>query len=268
MDVATFKEHSKAMWAAGDYDLVAERIWSVGERLVARVGIRPEEHVLDVACGTGNAAIPAARQGARVTGVDLTPALFRAARARAVAANVEVDWVEGDAEALPFDDETFDVVLSTFGCMFAPRHEIAAAEIVRVLRPGGRLGIASWTPEGVIGDFFAAIGAHLPPSPPFASPPVLWGDPEHVRSLFLGTGVEVEFEHDQVDFRFGSVPETVDFYETKFGPLVKARELLEPEGQWDAVHLDLVALYEEHVDARSGALAFPGEYLVTLGRKT
>jgi SAM-dependent methyltransferase len=267
MDVATFKEHNRSMWAAGNYDLVAERILGVGEGLVARVGIRPGEDVLDVACGTGNATIPAARAGAHVVGADLTPELFDAARRHASDAGVEVTWIEGDAEALPFGDESFDVVVSTFGCMFAPRHELAAREIARVLRPGGRIGVASWTPEGVIGDFFGAVGAHLPPPPSFASPPIMWGNPDHVRSVFADTGLELAFELASVEFQFGSVHEAVDFYETNFGPLVKAREQLEPQGRWVAAHRDLVALYEEH-EADDGSLTFGGEYLVTTGRKS
>jgi len=267
MDVATFKQANRTMWAAGNYDIVAERILSVGERLVSRVGVRQGEDVLDVACGTGNATIPAAQAGARVVGADLTPELFDAARRRAADAGVEVDWVEGDAEALPFDDESFDVVVSTFGCMFAPRHELAAREIARALRPNGRVGVASWTPEGVIGDFFGAVGAHLPPPPSFASPPIMWGNPDHVRSLFADAGLGLDFELDSVEFDFDSVHEAVDFYETNFGPLVKARELLEPQGLWGAAHCDLVALYEEH-EGDDGSLTFAGEYLVTTGRKT
>jgi SAM-dependent methyltransferase len=266
MDVATFKQHNRSMWAAGNYDIVAERIWSVGERLVARVDVREGEDVLDVACGTGNATIPAARAGARVVGTDLTPELFDAARRHAADVGVDVTWVEGDAEALPFDEESFDAVTSTFGCMFAPRHDVAAREIARILRPGGRIGVASWTPEGVIGDFFGAVGAHLPPPPSFASPPIMWGNPDHVRSVFAETGLELSFELDHVDFHFDSVPEAVDFYEMNFGPLVKAREQLEPQGLWDAAHRDLVALYEEHED-EGGSLDFPGEYLVVTGRK-
>jgi SAM-dependent methyltransferase len=267
MDIVTFKQRNRTMWAAGNYDIVAERILSAGERLVSRLGIRQGEDVLDVACGTGNATIPAARAGARVVGADLTPELFAPARRHAADAGVEIEWVEADAEALPFDDESFDVVTSTFGCMFAPRHELAAREMARVLRPEGRVGVASWTPEGVIGDFFGAVGAHLPPPPSFASPPIMWGNPDHVRSLFADTGVELSFERDSVEFHFDSVTEAVDFYETNFGPLVKAREQLQPQGLWDAAHRDLVALYEEH-EGDDGSLAFAGEYLVAIGRKT
>ena len=175
------------MWAAGDYARFAPLVAEVGERLVQRAGIRPGDAVLDVACGTGNVAIPAARAGGRVTGVDLTPEHFPAARSRATAAGVAVDWVEGDAEALPFEDDSFDVVLSSFGCMFAPRHAVAAAELARVLRPGGRLGVSAFTDRGAGGDFFRTLGAHLPAPPPFAENPLGWGDAAHVRALFPGS---------------------------------------------------------------------------------
>jgi SAM-dependent methyltransferase len=266
MDVATFKQANRAMWAAGDYDAIAELVWSAGERLVARVGAGPGEDVLDVACGTGNAAIPAAEAGARVVGLDLTPELFARARERAGDAGVEIEWVEGDAEALPFADASFDVVLSTFGCMFTPRHQVAARELARVLRPGGRLGIAAWTPAGFVGDFFRSLGAHLPPLPVFAAPPVLWGDPDYAVALFDGTGVDLELEFDQVDFRFDSVQQAVEEYEANFGPVIATRELLEPEGRWEAAHEDFVALYVGHA-AEDGSLDFPAEYLVIVGRK-
>ena len=267
MDVATFKQVNRTMWAAGNYDAIAELVWGAGERLVRRLGVRPGEDVLDVACGTGNAAIPAAEAGARVVGLDLTPELFERGRTRAEAAGVEIEWIEGDAEALPFADATFDVVVSTFGCMFAPRHEVAAGELARVLRPGGRLGVVAWTPEGFVGDFFRSLGAHLPPPPPFAAPPVLWGDPDHVRSLLGGAGLELEFERDQVEFRFDSARQAVECYETNFGPVIKAREHLEAEGRWEPARADFIELYERHELDEGGSLSFPGEYLIVLGRK-
>ena len=162
-ELTDFKQATRAMWAAGDYARFAPLVAEVGERLVRRAGVRPGDAVLDVACGTGNVAIPAARAGGRVTGVDLTPEHFPAARSRASAAGVAVDWVEGDAEALPFEDDSFDVVLSSFGCMFAPRHAVAAAELARVLRPGGRLGVSAFTDGGAGGDSSARSAPTCPP---------------------------------------------------------------------------------------------------------
>ena len=156
------RERARATWAAGDYDAIVDYIWGVGGDLVDRVGVGDGDRVLDVACGTGNAAIPAAQRGGEVTGLDLTPELLERGRRRAQKEGVTIDWVEGDAEALPFDDASFDVMLSTFGCMFAPRHQVAAAEIARVLAPGGRIGIAAWTPDGTIGDFFRSLSASRP----------------------------------------------------------------------------------------------------------
>jgi SAM-dependent methyltransferase len=264
--LAQFKEQARATWAAGDYDTVSEPLWTAGTSIVRHTAVAPGDEVLDVACGTGNAAVQAAVAGGRVVGVDLTPELFGAARARAAAAGVEIELREGDAEALPFDDASFDVVLSTFGVMFAPRHEVAASELARVLRPGGRLGLCHWTPEGRIGAFFATIGAHLPPLPDFAASPLLWGDEEHLRTLFAGTGIDLRFDREFIDFRFDTVDEAVTFYETKFGPLLKARALLEPEGRWQALHDDFVA-FNEQDQAADGTIDAPGEYLVAVGVK-
>ncbi len=263
-EVAELKSQARAVWAAGDYDAIAELIWPVGERIVRRLEIAPGEEVLDVACGTGNAAIPAARDGGRVVGLDLTGELFGAAEARAEQAGVEVEWAEGDAEELPFADQSFDVVVSTFGAMFAPRHEVAAGEITRVLRPGGRLGLCSWTPEGNVGEFFRLMAAHVPP-PADAAPPTLWGTEDHVRQLF--PELEVEFERELIELRFESVAEAVSVYETKFGPVVTARERLEPEGRWKEMREDLAALFRSHNAALDGGLCFEGEYLVALGRR-
>ncbi len=265
---AVLVEHKRrdlTAWAAGDYPAVGRKI-DVGRRIVRRLDIQPGEDVLDVACGTGNAAIPAAVAGARVTGVDLTPELLRAGRELAAEAGVTVDWREGDAEDLPYGGESFDVVMSTFGCMFAPRHEIAAGELVRVLRPGGRLGLCNWTPEGAVGDFFAVMGRYLPPLPAYASAPPLWGSEDHVRQLFDGSGVRLEFEREIVELQFGSVSEAVEFYATRFGPIVTARQRLEPEGRWPALRDDLWALFERHSASREGVV-WPCEYLVVVGHK-
>jgi SAM-dependent methyltransferase len=258
--LAEMKQHTRAVWAAGDFPAVARTLlWDVGQRLVQRIGIGIGEDVLDVACGTGNAAIRAAEAGGRVVGVDLTPELFTAGRREAAQAGVTIDWVEGDAEALPFEDASFDVVLSTFGCMFAPRHQVAAAELARVLRPGGRLGVCSWTPEGVQGEFFRTLGAYAPPAPAFVQPPLLWGTEQHVQEIFTGTGVRLEFERDSVPELFDSAAESVDFAITKFGPLIMLRPKLEADGTWPELLGKMAAIYDLHL---------PAEYLITLGRKS
>jgi SAM-dependent methyltransferase len=259
-ELAKLKQGARATWAAGDFPAIAQRqLWAVGERVVRRIDVRPGEEVLDVACGTGNAAIRAAEAGGTVVGLDLTPELFEAGRRLAADAGVEVEWVQGDAEELPFADETFDVVLSTFGAMFAPRHEVTAHELARVLRPGGRMALACWTPDGAMGEFFQTVGAFLPPPPPIAEPPTLWGSEPRVRELFDGTGVELSFERDSVSpVPFDSEDEAIEFMTTKFGPLIMARQMTEASGRWEELSGVLGELYGRHTDF---------EYLVTIGRK-
>ncbi len=261
------KKRSRATWAAGDFDAVAELILDVGEAVVGRLGVEPGERVLDVAAGTGNAAIPAAVAGAAVVASDLTPELFEAGRRRAEAAGVELEWVEADAEALPFDDDSFDAVVSTFGHMFAPRHEVAAAEIVRVTRPGGRFGLCCWKPDGKVGTFFATIGKHTGPPPGVTVPPPMWGTVDHCTAMFEGTGVELEFEHATTRMDFADAEEAVDLYETKFGPVVMAKAALEPEGRWEPLREDLLALFEAESEPTESGLGFEAEYLLILGRR-
>ena len=263
-DTATRNAAARAVWAAGDYDAVAQLIWDVGARIVRRLEVRPGEDLLDVACGTGNAAVRGAAAGARVVGLDLTPELFVAARRRAQEAGVAVEWVEGDAEALPFADARFDVVVSTFGAMFTPRQEVAAAELARVVRPGGRLGLCSWTPEGSVGAFFGLLAAHVPPPP--GPPPTRWGSEEFVEGLFAGTGLEFTFEREVVVLRAPSVEDAVSLYETRFGPVIAVRRQLEPEGRWPAMQEELAALLSAHNTATDGTLAYPAEYLVAVAR--
>jgi SAM-dependent methyltransferase len=261
------KQAARETWATGDYDAMMrqERLYEVGASLVSRLGLGLQDSVLDVACGTGNATIPAARTGAQVTGVDLTPRMLEVADERARAAGVQVRWLEGDMEALPFDDDHFDVVVSTFGCQFAARHEVVADELARVLRPGGRLGLCTWTPEGSIGDFFRTVGAHLPPPPPFVDPPLRWGEEDHVRSLFEGTGLDLGFERATWDISHDSVDAAVECYTTTFGPVVQARRRAEAEGTWPQLQEDLRALFERHDTGDGERLVFPAEYLVVLG---
>jgi ubiquinone/menaquinone biosynthesis C-methylase UbiE len=254
------KQGARAAWAAGDYAAIARRqLWPVGERVVRRTAVAPGEDVLDVACGTGNAALRAAQAGARVTGVDITPELLAVGRELAADEGVAIGFVEGDAEALPVEDESCDVVLSVFGCMFAPRHAVAAAELARVLRPGGRLCVTAWTPDGNIGELFALLGSYMPPPPVPVDPPILWGTEDHVRELFEGTGMELTFAREAVEFPpFDSIEEEMEFSTSKFGPLIMARRMLPPE-RFEALLADSRRLLE----AQTG----PAEYLVTTGSK-
>jgi SAM-dependent methyltransferase len=260
------KQRAKAVWSAGDYPSIAEKIAEMGAHTVERLDLKSGEKVLDIACGAGNATIPAARTGAEVTGLDLVPELLAAARANAAEAGVEIEWIEGDAEALPFEDEGFDVVISTVGIMFAPDHRRAAQEAARVLRAGGRLGLANWRPDGTVGRFFQTTASHMPPPPEGFQPPPLWGTEDHVRGLFEGTGVELRFEDAAVRFKFESADEATEMFETKFGPVVTAKRMLEPEGKWEALRADLHATFEEEI-AEGGDDGYPGEYLLTLGEK-
>ena len=252
----------RTTWATGDYDAMMrqEGLYEVGRRLVQAVGVEPGDDVLDVACGTGNATIPAAQVGARVTGLDLTPAMLAKARERA--AGLAIEWIEGDAEELPFADSGFDVVLSTFGCMFAARHGVVADEIARVLRPGGRLGLCTWTPEGVIGEFFRVVGAYFPPES--GDSPLGWGDEQHVRELFEGSGIELSLSRETSDIHHDSPTDAVECYATKFGPIVQAREAL--DDRWPALRADLTDLFTRANVSGSTRVVVPAEYLVVRGR--
>jgi SAM-dependent methyltransferase len=264
--VEDFKQGARATWAAGNWDEVSSLIAGVGPALLDTVGIDPGMDVLDVGTGSGGTvSIPAAQRGATVVGSDLTPELFDAARRRAADAGVEVEWVEADAEALPFEDESFDRVLSTFGHMFAPRHAVAAAELARVLRKGGVLGTATWTPEGQVGAFFAALSGHLPAPPDLAERPMAWGDEGHVRELLEPHGLELEFERRNVTFEESSADELVNFYERNFGPVVMARAALGE--RWPEARADVVRAFEDWNEADDGTLRVSPEYLVTIGRK-
>jgi SAM-dependent methyltransferase len=222
------KARHRAMWALGDYPAVAiDVIPELGRELVAASRVRAGERVLDVAAGTGNAAVPAALTGARVVASDLTPELFVAGREFAARHGVQVEWEEGDAEALPYKDGAFDVVLSCVGVMFAPHHQLAADELVRVVRPGGRIGLLSWTPAGFIGQMFATMKPYAPPPPPGAQPPPLWGDEAHVRELLGDRVTDVTAETrtlpvplfpDGASFR--------DFFKRTYGPTIAVYRFL------------------------------------------
>jgi SAM-dependent methyltransferase len=261
------QDRARATWSAGDFDAIAQRIRAVGEDLVERVGVNEGERVLDVACGTGNATIPAAAKGGVVTGLDITPELLEDAKRNAREAGVEIEWIEGDAQDLPLDDGSFDVVLSTFGCMFAPDHAKAAGEIARVLAPGGRFGVAAWRPEGSIGRFFMTIAKYVPPPPEGFQPPPLWGVRDHVAEIFEPTGLELSFTDSAAHWAFDSLEEAVDEYSTKFGPIVLLRPALEADGRWEELKADLKTLFDEVTYPEDGKLAFDGDYLITQGAK-
>jgi SAM-dependent methyltransferase len=265
--VADAKRHDRRMWAAGDYARIADLLLDVGARIVSTVGVAAGDTVLDVGCGTGNAALPAARAGALVTALDLTPELLEHGRRAAEAEGLAIDWVQGDAEAMPFPDGHFDVVLSTFGAMHAPRHRLAARELARVLRPVGRLGLCNWTPEGMLGDVLRTVGAFLPPPPDFFVPPTLWGTEPYVRDLLEGCGLALQFHREVVDLGFASSEEAADTYIASFGPAVLAHELVERDGRGPALRAALTATFERRRAEQDEALAYPGEYLVVLGRK-
>lgn len=267
-ELSELKQGHRAMWDSGDYPSVAEFVAQVGERLVERAVPARGEALLDVAAGSGNVAVPAAHAGAHVTALDLAPSLLEAGRVRASAAGVEIDWVEGDAEALPFADASFDVVLSAIGVQFTPDHHASASELARVCRPGGRVGVACWTPDGLIGRFLATVGRRMPAPPPGVMPPPRWGDPEHVAELFTGTGVELRYETHAVDFVDESAEAFVDFMGDWYGPLLRARTLLEPQGGWSSLRDELLALVNEFdTGGASGELRSPSQYLIALGKK-
>jgi SAM-dependent methyltransferase len=261
------KAGQRRVWSSGSYPAIAEIIAGVGELSVQRAGVQAGDVVLDVACGNGNVAIPAALAGATVTALDLTPELFESARARAAAAGVQVNWIEGDAEALPYEDGTFDRVLSNFGAMFAPRHAVAAAELVRVCRPGGTTLMTTWSKEGFNGRLFAMIGAYMPAPPPGVEGPISWGDEAHVREVFAATGADLEITRDVVPTRWDSVDGFIAHFLDKFGPMVIARPMLEQQGTWDALMADYRRMLEDANTATDGTMDYDAEYLTITARR-
>ena len=262
------KAKHRKMWASGNYpDMVETFLTPLGPRLVEACEIGPGERVLDVAAGTGNAAIPAAATGASVVASDLTPELFEAGRARAAAAGIELDWAEADAENLPFGDSEFDTVISSIGVMFAPHHQAAADELVRVCRAGGKIGLLSWTPEGMIGALFKTMGQFMPPPPPGASPPPLWGGEDHLRELF-GERVELEkLERDVLDVTAFQRPDDYgEHFKQRYGPTIAARANAEKEGRAEEFDQTLSEFCAEWNTGSEEQAHFGMEYLLTVGR--
>jgi len=262
LDLATIKAGQQATWASGDYAEIATLIVPVAERLVDAADLLAGTRVLDVASGSGNAALAAARVGGVVTGIDYVPALLERGRERAAAERLSVDFGPGDAEAIPFPDDSFDAVISVFGSMFAPDHRRAAAELVRVTRTGGTIALAGWTPDGFIGSMFKTVAAHVPPPPGLASP-LLWGAEAHLTELF-GTDVAWVHHRRTFTFRFTSADAFVDAFASYYGPTLKALDAAGP-GR-DALARDLRDLARSwNRLEQPGPIALSSAYLESVG---
>lgn len=257
-DLAALKLRQQAAWASGDYAVIGTSLQIVGETLCEALDIRSGDRVLDVAAGNGNATLAAARRWCRVTSTDYVPALLEKAKLRATAEGLDVMFETADAEALPQADASFDVVLSTFGVMFAPNQERAASEMLRVCKPGGKIGLANWTPEGFIGHLFKTIGKHLPP-PAGVRPPALWGTMERLNKLF-GTGGSVSATPRVFVFRYRSPEHWVDVFRTWYGPVHKAFAAL-PADQQEVLEADLLALIGRFNRSGDGTMVVPSDYL-------
>ncbi|WP_197373908.1 class I SAM-dependent methyltransferase [Mycolicibacterium baixiangningiae] len=257
----------RAMWASGDYPrLAADLVAPLGPVLVEALGIGTGDRVLDVAAGTGNAAIPAARTGAAVTASDLTPELLEHGRAVADKEGVELEWREADAHALPFGDNDFDAVMSCIGVMFAPYHQRAADELLRVCRPGGTIGLINWTPEGHIGRLFATMKPYMPPPPQGASPPPLWGREEHVRDLFGDRVTDVVAQRRTLPVtHFADGAEFRDYFKAVYGPTIAAyRNIADDVGRVSQLDRDIAQLGDDLMDESS---RMEWEYLLLTARK-
>ncbi|MEU4531094.1 class I SAM-dependent methyltransferase [Micromonospora ureilytica] len=264
-DLIAVKARQQVTWASGDYGAVAALIHPISELLVTAADLSAGARVLDVATGSGNAAIAAARCGCIVTGVDYVPELLERGKARAAAERLPITFVTGDAERLAYADGTFDAVLSVVGVMFAPDQERAATELVRVCRPGGTVALAAWTPQGFIGDLFRTVGRHVPP-PAGLRPPAEWGDEGRVRELLGAAVSELRAVRREFVFRFGTPEEFADFFRVNYGPTLKAFEAL-PEERRPDLHADLVELARTHNRATDATVRIPAEYLEVVAQR-
>jgi ubiquinone/menaquinone biosynthesis C-methylase UbiE len=266
-DLSAVTQIQQKVWSEGDFSMVANIVHYVAEELAEALEIVADERVLDVACGSGNGAIAAARRAwGNTVGADFVPALLERGRERAAAERLDVEFVEADAQDLPFGGASFDVAMSIFGAMFAPDQEKAAAELLRVTRPGGRIGMANWTPEGGLGNLFKTIGKHVPP-PPGLNPPVLWGTEERVRELF-GDGIsDLRVERRISRQVFRSVDHYIEFFRTYFGPIKMAFERVGSEGE-AALEADLRSFLEEANTAGSRGLVIEPEYLQVVATRS
>jgi SAM-dependent methyltransferase len=263
------KARHRAMWASGDYPSMVETfLLPLGPKLVEACGIGPGMRVLDVGAGTGNASLPAAERGAQVTASDLTPELLEAGRRKAESQGLALEWVEADAETLPFDDESFDVVMSSIGAMFAPQHQDVADQLVRVCRPGGTIGMLNWTPEGMIGALFRTMGPFAPPPPPGAQPPPLWGGEDHVRERF---GDRVDFhtlDRDVLDITAFERPQDyAEHFKNRYGPTITAQKNARSKGREAEFEEALSRFCDEWNLGTPEQARFEQEYLVAVGTR-
>jgi SAM-dependent methyltransferase len=264
------KARHRKMWASGDYPSMVETfLLPLGPRLVESCDLGPGMRVLDVAAGTGNASLPAAARGAEVTASDLTPELLDAGRRRAEAEGLELEWVEADAEALPFEDGSFDVVMSAIGAMFAPHHQATADELVRVCRPGGTIALLSWTPEGMIGALFRTMKPFAPPPPPGAQPAPLWGSEDHLRELFGDRVAWSTLERDVLDITaFPQKGDYAEHFRSRYGPTIAARANAAREGREAEFDQALEAFEAEWNRGGADGARYEHEYLLAVGRRS
>lgn len=258
-DLATIKGRQQKAWSSGDYGKVGTTLTVIAELMAEAADLHPGERVLDVACGNGNTSLAAARRFCEVVGIDYVPMLLDEGRQRAEADGLAIDFREGDAEAIPFADASFDVVLSTIGVIFAPDQEKAANELMRVCKPGGRIGMANWVPDGYVGDLFKTIGKYVPP-PPGLKSPFRWGTQDGLRELF-GEGMgSLQTRRRTFVWRFPSARHHVEFMRGYYGPLHKAFEALDESGQ-QALEEDLISLVLNYNHSGNGTAVWPADYL-------
>lgn len=258
-DLAAIKTRQQGAWSSGDYAVVGTTLQIVGEELCEAIDLRAGQRVLDVAAGNGNVSLAAARRWCDVVATDYVPALLVRARERAEAERLPITIREADAEALPFENESFDVVVSTFGVMFTPDQERAAAELLRVCRRGGKIGLANWTPDGFIGQMFKTIGRHMPP-PAGIRPPSLWGQREHLDHLFGHGATSIQARRKHFVFRYRSPEHCLEVFQTFYGPVLKTFAALQPEAQ-EALRKDLLRLITEFNRSGDDTMVVPSEYL-------
>lgn len=266
-EMESLKTRLKSMWMAGDFAQIARIIQEAADDFTASLGIKPDDKVLDVACGSGNLAIPAARTGATVTGVDIAPNSLEQARERAAAEGLKIKFDEGDAEDLPYPNGAFDVVVTMYGAMFAPRPELVSSELLRVTRPGGRVAMANWTPAGFIGQMFKVTGKHVPPPPNMPSP-VKWGEEETVRERLRDGISDLKLASKICAFKFPFGPaDVVEYFRMYYGPAQRAFAALDENGQ-AAMRKELEQLWSDNNKATDGTTDVDAEYLEVVGTRS